>query len=102
MPLVNAGGAFWEEFKADDAVEALKKGLPPRPGCCGMARWQDIPVGRLVPRDAVLLRLGNIVPADVELMDGAYLSVDQLAVIGESLPVEKKPSEVANSLGSNT
>ena len=95
--LVNAGVGFREEFKADNAIEALKKRLAPSARVLRDGRWQDIVAVRLVPGDVVFLRLGNIVPVDVELLDGEYLSVDQLAQTGESLPVEKKRSEVAYS-----
>lgn len=77
--LVNAGVGFREEFKADNAIEALKKRLAPSARVLRDGRWRDIAAVRLVPGDVVFLRLGNIVPVDVELLDGEYLSVDQLA-----------------------
>ena len=51
----------------------------------------------LVPGDVVLIKLGNVVPADVKLIGGAYLSVDQAALTGESLPVDKKIGDDAYS-----
>ena len=51
--------------------------------------WQEIDAAQLVPDDIIRIRLGDIIPADVVLVDGDYLSVDQSALTGESLPVNK-------------
>ena len=50
-----------------------------------------------MPGDAVLVQLGNVVPADLKLVEGDYLSVDQSALTGESLPVDKKAGDEAYS-----
>jgi len=95
--LVNAAVGFWEEFKADNAIQALKQQLAPNARVLRDARWQDTPAKALVPGDVILLKLGNIVPADAELAEGDYLSVDQSALTGESLPVDKKVGDAAYS-----
>lgn len=97
MLLLNAGVGFWQEFKADTAIAALKQRLALRARVLRDGRWRDMAARALVPGDVVLIRLGNIVPADVRLVEGNYLSVDQSALTGESLPVEKKVGEVAYS-----
>ncbi|MBU2818094.1 plasma-membrane proton-efflux P-type ATPase, partial [Acidithiobacillus ferrooxidans] len=51
----------------------------------------------LVPGDTILLKLGNIIPADVLLLSGDYLSVDQSVLTGESLPVDKGRGDSAYS-----
>lgn len=57
--------------------------------------FSTVPARELVPGDVVKLRIGNVVPADVQLVEGEYLSVDQSALTGESLPVNKKTGEAA-------
>ena len=95
--LLNAGVGFWQEFKADTAITALKQRLALRARVQRDGKWRDIPARELVPGDVVLIRLGNIVPADVRLVEGDYLSVDQSALTGESLPVDKKAGDSAFS-----
>lgn len=55
----------------------------------------------LVPGDVISIRLGDIVPADVRLLEGDYLKIDQSGLTGESLPVTKKTGDVVflNSIG---
>ena len=97
MLLINAGVGFFEEFKADNAIALLKKSLALTARVRRGGDWRTVPARDLVPGDIIMLRLGNIVPADAKLIDGAYLSVDQSALTGESLPVEKKPGDVVYS-----
>lgn len=97
MLLINAGVGFWEEFKADSAIEALKARLALTAHVLRGGRWRDVPAAELVPGDVVLVKLGNIVPADLQLAGDGFLSVDQSALTGESLPVDKKAADVAYS-----
>ncbi len=89
----NAGIGFWQEFTAGSAVEALKKQLALKARVLRDAQWQEIDAVKLVPGDIIRIRLGDIVPADVKLIDGDYLSVDQSALTGESLPVTKRQGD---------
>jgi len=93
----NAVVGFWQEFQAANAVEALKKQLALRARVKRGGTWQVIEATRLVPGDLIRLRLGDIIPADVTLTEGDYLSVDQSALTGESLPVDKKVGDLAYS-----
>ncbi len=97
MLLINAGVGFWEEFKADNAIAALKQNLALKARVLRDAAWRDIAASDLVPGDVILIRLGNIIPADVRLAQGDYLSVDQSALTGESLPVDKGIGDTAYS-----
>ncbi len=95
--LMNGIVGFWQENKADRAIELLKKRLAPSARVRRDGRWIELPARRLVPGDVVRVRLGEIVPADVKLFGGDFLQVDESALTGESLPVEKKPSDVGYS-----
>jgi H+-transporting ATPase len=93
----NALVGFWEEYQAGNAIEQLKKSLALKARVRRDGDWHEIDARGLVPGDVVRLRLGAIIPADVKLFDGEYLSVDQSALTGESLPVDKKIGDVAYS-----
>jgi H+-transporting ATPase len=93
----NALVGFWQEYQAGNAVEALKKKLALKCRALRDKKWQSIDAPELVPGDIIRVRLGDILPADVMLFDGEYLSVDQSALTGESLPVNKIPGDSAYS-----
>jgi H+-transporting ATPase len=93
----NAVVGFWQEYQAANAVDELKKQLALQARVKRDGKWGQIEASQLVPGDRVRLRLGDIIPADVKLVDGDYLSVDQSALTGESLPVEKKTGQAAYS-----
>ncbi|MGV6817753.1 MAG: plasma-membrane proton-efflux P-type ATPase [Thiotrichales bacterium] len=95
MLLVNAGLDFFQEHRALNALAALKASLENEVIALRDGKFSTIPSRELVPGDIVKLRIGNIVPADVILIDGDYLSIDQAALTGESLPVGKQQGDVA-------
>jgi H+-transporting ATPase len=97
MLFINAGVGFWQEFKADNAIALLKQRLALKARVERDGEWRDIEARLLVPGDLIAIKLGNIVPADVKLAEGPYLSVDQSALTGESLPVDKKAGDDAYS-----
>ena len=97
MLLINACVGFWEEFKADTAISALKARLALKAKVLRDGTWRDIEASGLVPGDVVDVRLGNIVPADLKLFGEGFLTVDQSALTGESLPVERKADGVVFS-----
>ncbi len=100
MLFINAGVDLWQEHKAVSALQVLKKKLAKRAIVLRDGRWREIEARYLVPGDVVRLRIGDIVPADVRLMEGEFLSVDQSALTGESLPVTRKAGDLvyANSI----
>jgi len=95
--IINAVIGFWEERKAANALDALKDQLALKSRALRNGKWAETPARELVPGDVLRLRLGDIVPADVKLIDGDYLRVDQSALTGESLPVDKAVGGVAYS-----
>jgi H+-transporting ATPase len=95
--LFNAGVGFWQEYKAANALEALKRQLALRARVLRDGKWRGMDAAELVPGDVVRVRLGDIIPADAKLVEGDYLAVDQSALTGESLPVDKKAGDVVYS-----
>ncbi|MCU7960070.1 MAG: plasma-membrane proton-efflux P-type ATPase [gamma proteobacterium symbiont of Bathyaustriella thionipta] len=93
--IFNAGVGFYQEFTAGNAVEALKKQLALKARVLRDGKWLPINARLLVPGDVIRIRLGDIIPADVKLIEGAYLSVDQSSLTGESLPVSKQMGDEA-------
>ncbi len=92
--MVNAVVGLWQEHKAGNAIELLKQRLALKARVLRDGKWREIPAGGLVPGDVVRLRLGDIIPADVKLIEGDYLLTDESALTGESLPIEKHASDV--------
>lgn len=93
----NAVVGFWQEYKAASALDALKQQLALKARVLRDTHWDSLDAAELVPGDIIRLRLGDIIPADVRLIEGDYLSVDQSALTGESLPVSKKSGDDAYS-----
>ncbi len=95
--MTNAVVGFLQERKAENAIKLLKKQLAPNARVLRDGTWQEIPARELVPEDIIHIRLGDIVPADAMLSTGKYLLLDESALTGESLPVEKKPGDTVYS-----
>ncbi|WP_255335849.1 plasma-membrane proton-efflux P-type ATPase [Methanosarcina sp. KYL-1] len=95
--LLNVTVGFWQEHKADNAIELLKQKLALKARVLRDSKWLEVSAGEIVPGDVIRLRLGDIFPADVKLTAGDYLLVDESALTGESLPVEKHVADVAYS-----
>ncbi|MEJ2723049.1 MAG: plasma-membrane proton-efflux P-type ATPase [Deltaproteobacteria bacterium] len=95
--LFNALVGFWQEHQASNALEELKGHLAPRARVLRDGEWQDVPARELVPGDYIRIFRGDIVPADVKLVEGDYVSVDESALTGESLPVDKAQEDMAYS-----
>ena len=100
MLLVNAFVDFYQEAKALNAIAVLKQKLARKALVLRDGKWQSIDAKELVPDDIVKVKIGDVVPADCELLGGGeFLQVDQSALTGESLPVNKKAGEVLYANG---
>jgi H+-transporting ATPase len=88
---------FWQERKAENAIELLKKRLALKARVFRDGKWLELSASMLVPGDLVRVRLGDIVPADIKLAEGQYLLLDESALTGESLPTERHLNDVAYS-----
>src|SRR5437016_7386352 len=95
--LFNALLGFWEEHEASNALDALKSSLALKARALRGGKWEQVDAQKLVPGDIIRLYLGDVVPADCKLIQGDYISIDQSALTGESLPVTKKSGEDAYS-----
>ncbi len=93
----NAIVGFWQEYQAGNAIEQLKKNLALKARVLREGQWVNIDASLLVPGDIVKVRLGDVTPADIALLKGDYLSIDQSALTGESLPVDKRPGDLIYS-----
>lgn len=97
MLMVNACVSYWQESKAEDAIKVLQKQLAPLARVLRNGIWSTMPARDLVPGDVIAMKIGDVIPADIKLASGDYLSVDQSALTGESLPVDKKLGDDAYS-----
>ena len=92
--LVNAAIGFAQEQKASGAVEALKERLQINARVLRDGKWQTVSAKELVPGDIVRVRAGDFVPADLKVIEESELGVDQSALTGESMTVEKREDDV--------
>jgi len=89
---------FVQESRADTAAEKLKAMVSTTATVVREGQRKEIPLGDLVPGDVVRLSAGDMVPADVRLVSAKDLFLNQAALTGESLPVEKLPGTVSKDI----
>jgi P-type Ca2+ transporter type 2C len=92
--ILNAILGVTQEYRAEQAMAALKKMAAPVVRVRRDGKLKDVASGELVPGDIVLLEAGSIIPADSRLFESANLRVQEAALTGESQPVEKEPSTI--------
>ena len=94
--LVNATIGYIQEAKAVNALAALARTMTTEATVLRQGEKKRIPATELVPGDIVLLASGDKVPADMRLLALRDLRVDESALTGESLPVEKTEGELSH------
>ena len=88
--ILNAIFGVFQESKAEDAINALKEMSTPNAHVKRNGQFVTIKSDELVPGDIVLLEAGDVVPADIRLIEAASLKIEESALTGESVPVEKQ------------
>ena len=83
-----------QDSRAQKELEALKKMAAPEAMVLRGAHRVSVPARELVPGDIVFLETGNFVPADMRLLEAVNLRIDEAALTGESVPVEKNEGSV--------
>jgi Ca2+-transporting ATPase len=91
--LLNAALGFSQEYRAEKAMAALKKMAAAHATVVRSGEQSAIPVAALVPGDIVA---GNIIPADMRIIEAARLNAEEAALTGESIPVEKHTAAIQN------
>ncbi|TDD75506.1 cation-translocating P-type ATPase [Flavobacterium caseinilyticum] len=92
--ILNAVVGFIQEYRAEKAMEALKKMAANLARILRKGDMMDIPASDLVPGDVVMLEAGNIIPADIRFFETYQIKVDESALTGESNNVEKSTDEL--------
>ncbi|WP_087021084.1 cation-translocating P-type ATPase [Thaumasiovibrio subtropicus] len=93
---INACIAFWQEYKAQKGMEALKEMAAPTAEVLRGGEWLNVPARELVPGDVIRISTGDILPADVRILEANRLAIDEAALTGESEPVDKITDIIAD------
>ena len=95
--VLNAAFGVYQEGQAEAAIEALKNMSSPMARVRRDGHVIEIDSKELVPGDIVLLEAGDVVPADMRLIEAASLKIEEAALTGESVPVEKDITETVEA-----
>src|SRR5262249_47767817 len=94
MVLFSVALNFIQTYRSQKAVDSIRKEVAPTANALRDNAWAEIPRREIVPGDVIKLAAGDMVPADAQLLQTRDLHVQQAALTGESLPVEKSaPSD---------
>ncbi|MCS5490075.1 cation-translocating P-type ATPase [Algoriphagus limi] len=87
--ILNAIMGFIQEYRAEKALEALKKMSETHTRVIRSGKTQTIHSSELVPGDILICEAGNMIPADIQLLEGNAVKMDESSLTGESVPVDK-------------
>jgi P-type Ca2+ transporter type 2C len=85
---------FYQEYRAEQAIAALRRMAVPSARVTREGRITSVPVAELVPGDIVHLDAGTVVPADLRLVEVASLRIEEATLTGESEPIDKQTAAV--------
>ena len=94
--LFAVGLGFVQEYRAERAIDALRKMAAPTATVLRDGAEVKIPARELVPGDVILLHTGDRLPADARLVEAVNLQVEEAALTGESVPVDKHTQALEN------
>ena len=108
--LINGIFSYWQAYRAEQALAALKKLLPNVVKVLRAGAVRQLPAAELVPGDVILLEAGDMVPADCRLIEAFRVRVNNATITGESVPVsrdaapcdEPEPTRSRNTLLAGT
>ena len=96
---LNAAVGVLQEGKAQRALDSLKQLMQPRAVVIRDGSEQEIPAAKLVVGDLVCLQAGALVPADLRLVEAENLQLQEAALTGENLPVQKQTARLSGKQG---
>lgn len=97
--LLNAVFGVFQESKAEQAIESLQAMTSPNANVRRDGKVVVVPSSEVVPGDIVLLEAGDVVPADLRLVESANLQIEESALTGESVPVNKQIDTISEEVG---
>jgi P-type Mg2+ transporter len=100
--LVNCFLGFYQEYKSERALQALKNYIVFRAKIVRDKEKKEVDVKELVPGDVVFMNIGDIVPADIRIIESEELYANESVITGESFPVKKNSDDISGkNLGIN-
>ncbi len=87
---------FVQEYRAEQAIAALKKMSVPHVRVLRDGQYQELSARELVPGDILHLETGNVIPADLRLLEAVNLRIQEAALTGESEPIGKHTAALSN------
>ncbi len=95
--VINAVIGVVQEYRAEQAMDALKKLSSPKAYVKRENKVTEIPSEEIVPGDIIVLDAGRYIPCDIRILESANLKIEESALTGESVPVDKVSSTITGS-----